>query len=159
MVFIGTTLAACPDEWIKFSPSNKCYKHGGEYYEHTWDDTVNECRQLSAQLCSIHSEEENKFVRKIGSNPNWGNMWIGLKKTNGIWKWLDGTSLDYTNWNCNDKPCKDLNCAYMERETGKWDAASCVRNPSGQTPEERGAIPYPTTVCSLDDVDSEMSLF
>uniref|UniRef100_A0A914D512 C-type lectin domain-containing protein n=1 Tax=Acrobeloides nanus TaxID=290746 RepID=A0A914D512_9BILA len=112
---------------------------GGAYYEHSWDDTVNECQKLSAQLSSIHSEEENQFIEKIGRTPNFGNAWIGLKKTDGIWKWLDGTSLDYTNWNCDDKPCKDLNCAYMDRKTGKWDAASC------------GVIPYPTTVCSLDD--------
>ncbi|EPB80772.1 lectin C-type domain protein [Ancylostoma ceylanicum] len=53
-------------------------------------------------LVSIHSEEENNFVRKLAGDNNYkGAAWIGLTR-NGTesddWKWTDGSKVDFEKW-------------------------------------------------------------
>ena len=89
-------------------------------------------------LASIHSQEENEAVRKYS---NGENFHIGLLKVNGYWIWVDGTPVDWTNWENPDSNNNDDNNdrndggdnseidddddeglynALMDGKTGKW---------------------------------------
>lgn len=60
------------------------------------------------QLATLGTEEENTWVyNAVGSNPaGWFSYsdyyhqgpWIGLRRLNNEWVWLDGTPLEWTNW-------------------------------------------------------------
>ena len=45
--------------------------HGGHCYRHypvskTWENARDHCRKIGGELASIHSEEENDFVKSLG---------------------------------------------------------------------------------------------
>ena len=52
---------------------------------------------LQADLASIHSEEENDFLREITPD----NVWVGGRRSCPCcedFKWSDGTPWDFTAW-------------------------------------------------------------
>ncbi|KAF5889906.1 C-type lectin domain family 4 member E-like isoform X1, partial [Clarias magur] len=58
----------------------------------TWNDSRQFCRDNGADLVIINSKEEQDFIgKKLGMS----DFWIGLseKRTEGEWKWVDGTPL------------------------------------------------------------------
>ena len=60
MWFLDVAPDVCPDGWVKWS--NNCYKF--VYQLATFASAKVNCKQTSAQLVSVHSWEENKFVRE-----------------------------------------------------------------------------------------------
>ncbi|XP_044045922.1 CD209 antigen-like protein A [Siniperca chuatsi] len=77
--------------WVYFRPSF--------YYissvKKSWQESRNDCLQRGADLMIINSKAEQEFTRKIHKR-----TWIGLikGKTNGSWKWVDGTPLTQSYW-------------------------------------------------------------
>ncbi len=62
------------------------------------------CESNDAKLISIHSAEENEFIRSyVGKQPDYSTrVWIGLKRNiSGILEfvWVDKSPFDYINWN------------------------------------------------------------
>ena len=57
--FVDVAADECPDGWVKWS--NNCYKF--MYPLSTFANAKVNCTQMSAQLVSVHSWEENNFVR------------------------------------------------------------------------------------------------
>uniref|UniRef100_A0A914CYD7 C-type lectin domain-containing protein n=1 Tax=Acrobeloides nanus TaxID=290746 RepID=A0A914CYD7_9BILA len=70
-------------------------------------------------------------------------MWTGLNNYNGNWGWIDGTPLDYKNWDClsclvngehehcqPDGPGNCCNCAHMGficgDKSSAWDDDPCT---------------------------------
>ncbi|XP_049900124.1 CD209 antigen-like protein C isoform X2 [Epinephelus moara] len=81
--------------WVYFS--------GSFYYissiKETWQDSRDDCVRRGADLMIINSEEEQEFTRKYRQI-----MWIGLtdRETEGVWKWVDGTSLTTSFWHSGE---------------------------------------------------------
>ncbi|EYC31236.1 hypothetical protein Y032_0004g2039 [Ancylostoma ceylanicum] len=64
------------------------------------------CQEHGAHLASIHSSDENRFVRDLAANASRSHealhTWIGFHKDcHGDWKWSDETETDYLNWYTN----------------------------------------------------------
>ena len=82
----------------------------------------------------IFDEETNDFVKSITGG---SRAWVGAhrvgplvdpKPRNDQWTWIDGSSLDYSNWYDGepnnlrgDEFCLEVNAG----ESGKWNDAPC----------------------------------
>jgi hypothetical protein len=76
----------------------------------SWTTARASCLATGGDLVSLNSEAESDFVFQTlaGDSNLWNNRfgpWIGLRQDpngrepSGGWSWVDGTSVDYANWN------------------------------------------------------------
>lgn len=81
-------------------------------------------------LTSIHSAEENKFVRQLAALTSYA--WIGLFNLNSrdhSYEWVDGSMVDFRNWD-DGEPNNYLgpgeNCTkLLVTGEGKWSDGPC----------------------------------
>ncbi|KAG7240422.1 hypothetical protein INR49_026993, partial [Caranx melampygus] len=110
----------CPSGWNIFNCS--CYLLSAQY--DSWDKGREDCRRRGADLVVVDTPEEQTFVS--GFTPY--DIWIGLtdNEKEGVWKWVDGTPLNFRYW-ANNEPNNggsrfgEENCAHISmvrRETG-----------------------------------------
>uniref|UniRef100_A0A914CNR2 C-type lectin domain-containing protein n=1 Tax=Acrobeloides nanus TaxID=290746 RepID=A0A914CNR2_9BILA len=89
---------SCPYDYVYFDKTNSCYK---KLFNKTFYEANIECQKEGANLASIHSEEENRFLTIFSRTgyPQYiyGTTWIGLQKINNAWSWTDGTKVDYVS--------------------------------------------------------------
>lgn len=75
-------------------------------------------------LASIKDEAEKNFLAKFAGS----DAWIGgAKLADGTWIWLDGSALDYTNWNRgepNNQNGKEDSTMLHWDGTGVWNDAA-----------------------------------
>ena len=64
----------------------------------SWDDARSECQNDGADLASVTSSEENSFVTTFTHSP----AWLGGYLDGSEWKWTDGSTFDYTNWDVGE---------------------------------------------------------
>ncbi|XP_038871358.1 galactose-specific lectin nattectin-like [Salvelinus namaycush] len=80
--------------WYSFS--GHCYKYVASQLD--WADTESYCVAQGANLASVHSENEHKFIQKLvkSQDPAERYTWIGLYDTDkeGRWVWSDGSLMD-----------------------------------------------------------------
>jgi len=79
--------------WQSFGGS--LYYRGNDHVN--FQKAVYFCESLGSVLTSIHSKEENAFVKRVAAGHG---SWIGLsdQANEGSWKWLDGSAYTYSNW-------------------------------------------------------------
>lgn len=117
----------CPYGWV--ARRDRCYFSPSDAATHR--DAVRICRSHDAELVSIHSPEENEFVRTNFTTGKHNGLWIGLEQEKMLitrdkvsWKvfWIDETPLDYQNWTAKNTHCPHaVDCiAYMHSD-GKWE--------------------------------------
>ena len=120
---------SCPPNWV--SSEDSCY-----YVDNTrtrkMSDARKRCREMEGDIAIIRSSHENQFifnlVKKTAGLPFWG-AWIGLQRTSdGSFKWVDGTPVEYSAWNSgepNDTGGReDCVAMYWDIE-GRWNDAPC----------------------------------
>ena len=86
------------------------YQFGDSIYvelgSSTWEEAQVYAEKLGGNLVSINSQEEQDFITKTFASIDDGEhaKWIGLtdKEEEGNWEWIDGTTLEFTNWNPNE---------------------------------------------------------
>ncbi|XP_065146241.1 uncharacterized protein [Paramisgurnus dabryanus] len=71
--------------WIYYKFS--FYYISSEYK--SWSDSRRDCEEKGADLLIINNQEEEVFLRTHAGL----GIWIGLTKEQGVWKWVDGTTL------------------------------------------------------------------
>ncbi|XP_041789789.1 CD209 antigen-like protein E [Chelmon rostratus] len=104
---------------------------GSLYYisslKKSWQQSRDDCLQRGADLVIINSKEEQEFARRFRKL-----VWIGLtdNKTEGTWKWVDGTPLTTSYWAQNepngvqhrDEDCAEIKIYDLENS---WNDESC----------------------------------
>ena len=98
----------------------------------SWTQAVQRCRQYGADLISIHSTAEQKFVMDKAIKAGFSrSLWIGLGDRNveGGYVWSDGSPVQYTNW-YNNEPNnyygqEDCVEAYLSRNSKNWNDQTC----------------------------------
>ncbi|XP_036375393.1 lactose-binding lectin l-2-like [Megalops cyprinoides] len=117
---------SCPTGWASFN--GRCF----QYFtlEKDWAEAESHCVSLGGHLASVHSEEENNFVKKLtlSYNPSDGRFWLGLTDCykEGTWRWSDGTETDFTEWNPSEPNNANggENCLLPDARS-KWNDARC----------------------------------
>ena len=112
----------CPFGWTLFE--SNCYKVFD--IRGSWNAARKLCRSHDAQLASVHSHEENRFLLSFaGTEENWlgGSDLI----EEGVWQWTDNTPWDYSNWR-EGEPSDPGVESCLELKGLKWNDESCGLN-------------------------------
>lgn len=92
----------CPMFWYTFN--GRCYKYISTHS--TWADAELHCVSEGVNLVSIHSLEEDNFVKILIKNFDHteGHTWIGLSDIHkeGRWMWSDGCAVGFYFWHVNE---------------------------------------------------------
>lgn len=67
------------------------------FYENTtWHDARRRCERMGGHLAIVESKAEDEFLASISRS----HVWIGAtdEEEEGQWRWIDGSSLEYSNW-------------------------------------------------------------
>ncbi|KAM9802748.1 secretory phospholipase A2 receptor-like isoform 2-T2 [Syngnathus typhle] len=113
----------CLDEsWEEFA--GFCYKAFED--KKNWADAQTVCMKLGANLVSILSEVEEKWVKKA-SDLDTSDMWTGLNDLSvlGMFEWSDHHEVTFTNWAPEEPKNSEKDCVAMSQMTGKWKQMSC----------------------------------
>ncbi|XP_075962477.1 ladderlectin-like [Anarhichas minor] len=120
----------CPMFWYSFN--NRCYKYVAT--DMTWVDAEIHCVSQGANLVSIHSLEEQKFVKFLIKNFDLaeGQTWIGLSDIHkeGTWLWSDGSAAKFVCWSKRmpNNGRGNEHCVLTNYPKGlKWNDAACSR--------------------------------
>ena len=96
----------------------------------TFDEAQLDCanRPENASLVTIDNADINNFITYFAGGR--GRAWIGAtdQETEGVWKWPNGNTLDFTNWRTGqpNNYGGSQNCAALNyRDAGKWDDVDC----------------------------------
>uniref|UniRef100_A0A8P4KFW9 C-type lectin domain-containing protein n=1 Tax=Dicentrarchus labrax TaxID=13489 RepID=A0A8P4KFW9_DICLA len=126
--FLKLQRGNCPMFWWSFN--GRCYKYVATRL--TWADAELHCVSQGANLVSIHSLEEENFVKALIKNFDHtkGRSWIGLSDIHkeGRWMWSDGGAVKFVFWsprepnnNGGNEHCVHTN---FERDL-KWNDVPC----------------------------------
>jgi hypothetical protein len=82
---------------------------------------------IGANLISIHSAEENEFVRNFAIREKTKDfaVWIGAKRNNSLnyFEWTNGEGFDYSNWGSGQPTnSTDLESHVVICDSGTWRA-------------------------------------
>ncbi|XP_052062584.1 macrophage mannose receptor 1-like [Mytilus californianus] len=131
-----TTVAPvfCPPSWLGFN--GYCYKTIYKSADQrTWMKSRDFCRERGADLASIHSSEENNFLRnRMIRYRNYENIWVGLNdrdSENGF-EWSDGSPVDFMMWGTNEPNDKyqQEDCVSINRYGSGWNDDNCYKTES-----------------------------
>ncbi|XP_015231949.1 PREDICTED: ladderlectin-like [Cyprinodon variegatus] len=131
----------CNNFWYDFE--NSCYKYVATLM--TWADAEKHCVSQGANLVSIHSMEEENFVKDLIKNfdPAEGFNWIGLSdaQQDGTYFWSDGSPFDFSFW-------------YPGEPNNAGGAEPCVNTNSGTDKKWNGIVCTNkfASVCKVDQV-------
>lgn len=118
----------CPEpkkgeSWIPFM--GHCYSFSS--VRSNWAQASVDCLKLGGAMVSVVDPQESIFIQHNVDllKDNAPNFWIGLYKNHdGEWMWIDGSPVDYTNWNSAKHTSS---CAELNSESGKWATNTCTR--------------------------------
>ncbi|XP_067380267.1 uncharacterized protein [Channa argus] len=99
----------CPKGWFNFG--ERCYTFINTPKK--WLEAEIYCQFDDANLASVHSEEENRFIMSLtrGDTQTFPQTWLGGFDVihPGYWIWSDGTIFNYKNWYDRQPYGKDNN--------------------------------------------------
>ncbi|XP_061171990.1 versican core protein-like [Saccostrea echinata] len=88
------------DSTVDSSPMSCAYEYIGK--NPSWSTAKMECENRGGYLVELQSQNEQQFVRNIlipQIDPNSVPVfWLGGKKTNGQFEWINGGKIEYSNW-------------------------------------------------------------
>ncbi len=88
----------------------------------SWEEARMDAISKNGRLAIIDNDEKQNIVESIASQlEDHIMLWIGLSdsQTEGHWKWINGTELNYNNWG-PDEPNANANEDYATFSTGGW---------------------------------------
>lgn len=87
------------------------------------------CDSLNASMVSVHSPQENEFLRRLVFIHYDSHKWVWLSRARNFNKsygylWLDSSVFDYTNWVGPEVDCS-VCCEISLMTSGHWFASNC----------------------------------
>ncbi|XP_071824822.1 macrophage mannose receptor 1-like isoform X2 [Apostichopus japonicus] len=121
----------CPSPWIQVGDS--CFEVFGysEANRKSWVDANQSCKDMDAQLASIHTQAEQSLLVAELLLAGTANVWVGMFSDNGgPFQWEDGSPVDYFKW-ARDQPdgeTQNKSCVELLNnvdEAGRWNDDDC----------------------------------
>ncbi|XP_018416315.1 PREDICTED: C-type lectin domain family 17, member A-like [Nanorana parkeri] len=109
---------SCPAGWTRVGPT--CYYLSTSHK--TWDESRKECVKSGSSLLILPKKEKLEPLLTITGNKR---FWIGLRKLNGLWKWVDNTNPEFTSWNSGEPNNYDRREHCTEMIAGGWNDLDC----------------------------------
>jgi len=115
----------CKPGWTLFGAN--CYKVFDEKL--SWQKARKMCIEKGAQLASVHSAEEHKFLHKLV--PVDGNTWLGGSdlQVEGLWEWTDKTRGNFSAWHNDRQPDNhggNEHCLVIQPDLNfNWNDGTC----------------------------------
>ncbi|RWS04268.1 coagulation factor XI-like isoform X3 [Dinothrombium tinctorium] len=84
---------------------------------------------MNATLVSVHSNEENDFIKKnliAGNKPFWLGA-ISVVQYLNVFAWLDATEFNYQNWHNGEPNDLSNSCVGIAIVNGKWKDELCEK--------------------------------
>ncbi|XP_070535739.1 macrophage mannose receptor 1-like [Ptychodera flava] len=108
-------------DWTPFM--SNCYFFGGKDAFLDAPQAQFECHKRDGNLVSIHHALENEFI--AGQMGTTGDVWIGLLRGAGGFRWMDNSPIQYTNWEQGEPSSVDEECTAVSRFNGRWRDLRC----------------------------------
>ncbi|KAK0140964.1 Macrophage mannose receptor 1 [Merluccius polli] len=94
----------------------------------TWKDAQSYCREHYYDLATISNMADNNIAFKSQTNSAENDVWIGLIKNQGAWRWSDSSVASFYNWNKDelngDRKSLHNDCVEMIKD-GRWNGVNC----------------------------------
>ena len=90
-------------EWY-YNPGNGHYYAEIDDRRINWDTARQFARSLGGYVASINDSEEDEWLYLLMCDIHPREIWIGLYRENGSWKWDSGEPVEYTHWNLEGWP-------------------------------------------------------
>ncbi|XP_071789139.1 uncharacterized protein [Asterias amurensis] len=117
--------ATCPTGWTGWN--DVCYKMDST--KATWTDAGTQCKTAGGRLVIIEDKYELSFLSAQLGMENGDDFFIGFSdsKTPGLYEWMDGSSVTYTNWAEGQPDDQAGNCVTMNSgmDAGYWTDRDC----------------------------------
>ncbi|KAF8384241.1 hypothetical protein PRIPAC_73383 [Pristionchus pacificus] len=118
----------CDDGFVSDKMKDQCYKIGSPATDFTRAQMA--CDDANADLASIHSTQENSFVRQLAFSSGATNgIFLGgaTDENQTEFTWTDGTAWDYDNTYAGYPKEGNGECLLMDTfsSSGKWINADC----------------------------------
>ncbi|XP_038820735.1 lymphocyte antigen 75-like [Salvelinus namaycush] len=101
----------------------------------SWSDAHSYCQQYHTDLASVRNTTERDAIKSILPDINGiYRVWIGLKKSLGVWRWSDQSGSSFKSWetfkaNMADGSYQDGEfCGEVTFSSGKWKYQDCTTN-------------------------------
>ncbi|XP_024123646.1 CD209 antigen-like protein C isoform X2 [Oryzias melastigma] len=107
----------CPYKWLTYR--NYCFFLST--FRLTWEESQSKCTSVYGSLAVITSQEVQNFLTEKGNLL----YWIGLKKHQSVWKWVNNKTLEKSYWATNEN---DGGCALFSSHSPpqrNWIPVSC----------------------------------
>ncbi|KAG7482086.1 hypothetical protein JOB18_012771 [Solea senegalensis] len=123
----------CPATWVKFG--HGCYSFEPVVQKLTFEESREHCRHKvnTSDVLTIESETENRFVLEQlwSSGLRHQTVWLGMyfRTDTDSLAWVDGSSMDYTNWPNKAPDSKQLTadtCVTTSVANGVWQLSPCT---------------------------------
>ncbi|XP_058267807.1 C-type mannose receptor 2 [Hemibagrus wyckioides] len=116
----------CRQGWKWHNPA--CFWVGEESV--TFNNARRVCASYNATLAVINNRFEQAFVNSLVFGRSDDRFWLGLHNQNstGLFRWLTGEQLTYTNWNRDQPAPFKGGCVAMAtgHATGLWEVKDCA---------------------------------
>ncbi|XP_070695786.1 galactose-specific lectin nattectin-like [Pempheris klunzingeri] len=129
--------SGCPEGWTRFG--SRCFMFF--HMSKPWTDAEHKCISVGGNLASVHSADENEFLRDLIERVSGyrRHTWIGGYDAvrERTWMWTDGTSFDYKRWsigepnNLGTEHCIEMNWRgnyWNDSRCEHWKSFVCARN-------------------------------
>ncbi|XP_077483764.1 macrophage mannose receptor 1-like isoform X2 [Amblyomma americanum] len=138
----------CPEDWIPFGEN--CYWFASNESRLMYFQALKHCKSQNARLVTVPTEKEQKFLMSRLYDAT-TNLWIGLERLpNNTWTWIDGSSVEYTNWIIGQPRETGGDCNEILTGTlhpGRWNQVRCnvKRMHVCQKKRDKSLPPQPVT--------------
>ncbi|CAJ0575997.1 unnamed protein product, partial [Mesorhabditis spiculigera] len=115
----------CPEGSVEYGDNYECILAVDA--DATYDSAQKTCQALGGHLIQLGDAFENAFANSQKTQVLGGQeAFIGVKRTDGMWRYADGSNLTYAKW--ADAPPWQIgeDCGILRSTDAYWDARPCA---------------------------------